>query len=266
MKFNLMKKSAIALIVSISFSVSSQQQTINAMESVVITSAELASTEKQLTDYFNKMSALDVAKARAWGLTNKDWGRYKKLMATTGREILSPKIDPITLLGVEARTESERIRYAKLFNQFETSRTVKEIAFASAQAADLKRMNPLSGAFVSYTEQRNDRKEAFFKDEPIQPSRGIFHQVYIDLRIACDESCNKKIIALNGMKKVDFYFINAISDDDIFVFARSNSIDSKKVQDGDFTLNYADSTSPEFKGAIHGLINHDGKPAREIKW
>ena len=45
------------------------------------------------------------------------------------RGILSPDIDPITALGVEAETEEERRRFAEIHVRFELQRTQKEVAF-----------------------------------------------------------------------------------------------------------------------------------------
>ena len=50
--------------------------------------------------------------AGRWGLSEEDWGRYQALMAGP-RGIQSPGLDPLTALGIEARTPAERRAYAE---------------------------------------------------------------------------------------------------------------------------------------------------------
>ena len=55
----------------------------------------------------------DEQHARDWGLKLEEWTRYRDLMLGP-LGVYSPHIDPLTALGIEARTDQERQRYAEL--------------------------------------------------------------------------------------------------------------------------------------------------------
>ncbi|WP_457774990.1 hypothetical protein [Shewanella xiamenensis] len=62
--------------------------------------------------------ARDERLARDWGLRGDEWGRYRELMEGP-LGIHSPNLDPLTALGIEARSDEERRRYAELQVQVE---------------------------------------------------------------------------------------------------------------------------------------------------
>jgi integrating conjugative element protein (TIGR03759 family) len=220
----------------------------------IITSAELASTSAELASFFNKLTPLDKAKAHNWKLTNKEWSRYKMLMETTGRDIWSPKIDPITLLGVEARSDAQMSHYARLFNQVETERTKKEIAFAFAQSKDLKKISPKSNAFISYLEQRKARRISYHNQASLSQGSPVSkvewetttYVAYVDLREECDSSCKSTMNKLLDKNRIDFYFVGVESDSSIYSFAKDNAISSMKVNTGNITLNYGNEDEIPF--------------------
>jgi len=56
----------------------------------------------------------DIARAQAWGISETEWRRYASLMQGI-RGSLSPEIiSPLEVLGIHARDEAERRRYAEL--------------------------------------------------------------------------------------------------------------------------------------------------------
>lgn len=79
--------------------------------------------------------------ARDWGLLSQDWTRYRELMrGPLGR--LSPDLDPLTALGIEARSDAERARYAELQVRFEAQRTDRMLAYQRAYDAAWQRLFP----------------------------------------------------------------------------------------------------------------------------
>ncbi|MFC1102698.1 hypothetical protein ACFGYK_10630 [Pasteurella multocida] len=52
-------------------------------------------------------------KAQEWGLTAEEWQRYLELQQGE-RGVWSPNLDPLTTLGIEAKTEAERISMGKM--------------------------------------------------------------------------------------------------------------------------------------------------------
>lgn len=76
-------------------------------------------------------SDLDERLARDWGLRPEEWTRYRQLMQGP-LSIYSPKLDPLTALGIEARSDEERRRYAELQVQAEARRVEKMLAYQRA--------------------------------------------------------------------------------------------------------------------------------------
>lgn len=86
-------------------------------------------------------AALDERQAKDWGLRSEDWTRYRQLMQGP-LGVYSPNLDPLTALGIEARSDEERNRYAELQVQAESRRTEKTLAYQRAYDAAWKRLYP----------------------------------------------------------------------------------------------------------------------------
>jgi len=71
-------------------------------------------------------AALDERLARDWGLRPEEWARYRQVMQGP-LGIYSPNLDPLTALGIEARSDEERNRYAELQVQAESKRVGKTL-------------------------------------------------------------------------------------------------------------------------------------------
>jgi len=83
---------------------------------------------------------LDDRVATEWGLQPQEWARYRELMdGPLG--IYSPNLDPLSALGIEARTDEERRRYAELQVQVEARRVEKLLAYQPAYDAASPRLN-----------------------------------------------------------------------------------------------------------------------------
>ena len=86
-------------------------------------------------------AGLDERLARDWGLRPEEWARYRQLMQGP-LGIYSPNLDPLTALGIEARSEEERRRYAELQVQAEARRVGKTLAYQRAYDAAWQRLFP----------------------------------------------------------------------------------------------------------------------------
>ncbi|WP_446729108.1 TIGR03759 family integrating conjugative element protein, partial [Pseudomonas aeruginosa] len=82
--------------------------------------------------------------AQEWGLNQQEWTRYQTLMQGP-RGVYSPGIDPLTALGIEARSAEERRRYADLQVQAERRRVEKELAYQRAYDEAFARAYPGEG-------------------------------------------------------------------------------------------------------------------------
>ena len=83
----------------------------------------------------------DERLARDWGLRPEEWAHYRQLMQGP-LGIYSPNLDPLTALGIEARSDEERNRYAELQVQAESRRVGKTLAYQRAYDAAWQRLFP----------------------------------------------------------------------------------------------------------------------------
>lgn len=79
--------------------------------------------------------------AKAWGLTEREWRRFEAIKAGP-RGYWSPNLDPLTALGVEARSDAERQRYAELQVRMEAERVERELAYQKAYTEAWARLYP----------------------------------------------------------------------------------------------------------------------------
>jgi len=119
----------VALLATIGTAGWAQQQDVR--DSRNIASQARASTE----------ALLDERSARDWGLNGEEWTRYRRIMQGP-LGIHSPNLDPLTALGIEARSEEERRRYAELQVRVEARRVEKMLAYQRAYDAAWQRLFP----------------------------------------------------------------------------------------------------------------------------
>ncbi|WP_425928714.1 TIGR03759 family integrating conjugative element protein [Pseudomonas sp. NyZ201] len=83
----------------------------------------------------------DEKAAQEWGLTSKEYERYLEVMQGP-RGVYSPGLDPLTALGIEARSDTERRRFAELQIQAERQRVDRELAYQRAYDEAYQRLFP----------------------------------------------------------------------------------------------------------------------------
>ena len=103
-------------------------------------------------------AALDERLARDWGLRPEEWARYRQLMQGP-LGIYSPNLDPLTALGIEARSDEERNRYAELQVQAESKRVGKTLAYQRACDAAWKRLIRASSAWTCRVREGAGRRQ-----------------------------------------------------------------------------------------------------------
>lgn len=102
---------------------------ITPLVAVVLTLSTPALAENTLqTPSHLTESQSTITAAQEWELTPDEWLRYQQLK-NGRRGVLSPGLDPLTMLGTEARSDEERRRLAELWVKQEFQRTEAELAF-----------------------------------------------------------------------------------------------------------------------------------------
>lgn len=163
--------------------------------------------------------------AQQWGLEEEELERYRTLMQGP-LGTYSPNLDPLSALGIEARTEAERHRYALLQVDAEAARVEKLLVYQRAydQAwkerhpkLELVSLPPVSSPLLT---KLTERKAVF-------------------VRFDCPE-CVAKVRQLQGSGSTfDLYIVDSQHDDRrIRQWAQNAGIAPDKVRSGIITINH----------------------------
>ncbi len=170
----------------------------------------------------------DEQHALDWGLRVEEWARYRELMqGPLGTQ--SPNLDPLSALGIEARSDEERRHYAELQVQVEARRVEKLLAYQRAYDDAWRRLHadmprvvlPNAGpAHSSATATTSERLAVFVKD-------------------AC-AACEQTVRRLQAAgTEFDLYVVGSRNDDArIRAWARHTGIDPARVSSRAITLNH----------------------------
>ncbi|AZE54527.1 putative exported protein [Pseudomonas synxantha] len=168
----------------------------------------------------------DEQRAEDWGLLTEDWARYRQLQQGP-LGIYSPDLDPLTALGIEARNDEERRRFAELQVRAESARVSKELAYQRAYDQAWKRLYPtlqmvtLTAAnSIPVRLQGNGRLALFIEDNCI--------------------ACNLQVKKLQAAGlEFDLYMVGSDNDDArLRQWAQRLALDPRSVRERRVTLNH----------------------------
>lgn len=222
-----LKLSAVFLGVALPLLSFANQVSQNNAHQVLNTTAEAQKMQNSVQTQ-SQHQALNRSEDRwsEWGLTEQEWTRYEELKKGS-RGIWTPNLDPLTMLGVEARSSAERDRIAELLAKKEYERVEKELAFQIAYSAAFSRLYPNQFPF------RVDDKG----HSAVPTNRVIFFT-----RTDCGQRCKDGLTRLLnqiGNTPLDIYVVDSLQKDEtIRQWAVDNNIDVAKVRSRQITLNH----------------------------
>lgn len=184
------------------------------------------------SDYDYQLQQLEEKPYEAWGLTQEDWIRYQKLMQGH-RGIMSPGLDPITALGVEATSESERQRYAELHVKFEKQRVEKELAFQRSVDDAWDRLYPNAQLIDMSKLKKNEQASSLTHTQ----GRLLFFTSTSQC-LECEQTLKTLLEQNRQGRQLDIFLVDAKTDDDIRAWAKAHNIPRAKVMDRSITLNH----------------------------
>lgn len=191
-----------------------------------------AQTFQQSVEQQSGQSRITENRWSEWGLTEQDWTRYEALK-NGPQGVWSPNLDPLTMLGIEARSESERTRYAELLARKEFERNEKILAFQLAYDQAFTRLYP---NILPFRVDENGQLSAA-SAAPTSSNRIIYFT-----RSDCGKKCSddlKKLFTHAGNNPIDIYLVDSEqSDEKIRKWAMDNQIDVDKVRSRQITLNH----------------------------
>ena len=199
----------------------------------------------------------DHSAARHWGLTLDDYHRYQTLMKGVRGAISDPRISPIEVLGIHARDDAERRKYAEMFARLMAEDTQRVLQFQLEYDRAFRRLHPQLVAFdSSSTRPPGFRTTASATrptaTAPVPASSGDFagmsrppavapgDRVLVFTRAdcpACDDLVQRAAAAAGRGVAVDLYLVGARSIDEAQGYARRVALDASLVNTGRVTLN-----------------------------
>jgi len=202
-----------------------------------------ASTEESDTSAeASRLTASERAQSQQWALSETEWRRYKTLMqGIRGR--LSPDISPIEALGIHARSDTERQRYAEMWAKAMREDTERVLQFQRAYDAAWRRLygnepliDPDRLARARHTLLQSGDRILFFT------------------RAGCSD-CDTLLQALLAkVRKVsrlglDIYLVDSDNDDRaVRQWADTHAIPAELVQSRTVTLNHDNGTLMRMSG------------------
>ncbi len=179
-------------------------------------------------------------KAQIWGLSQTEWNRYETLMQGM-HGYRSDTLDPLTLLGIEARTDEERQRYAEQLARIEHDRVERLLAFQRAYDDAFARLYPNEQAIADDTSLRRTAETDTLTQTLLQNGQRPRVFTALERCAACDRTVRRLVsqVTSGALAALDIYVVGASNDDAIRDWARSLSIPTEPVRRGHITLNHA---------------------------
>lgn len=195
--------------------------------------------------------------ASLWNITLADWQRYKFLMKGP-RGIWSPKLDPLTVLGIHASSEAERRRIALIQVKIEHKRLEKELAYDRTYY-QVGREYFGKGMLIDFAklQHRIDlaRKTSIKNQQQVNLQTGDRLLLFVALKSCqpCNQASYYALDRVRGKKGigVDIFFVGSGSNDkkQIQRWAKHIGISAMAIEQGNVSLNYDSGT---FKQLVNG--------------
>jgi integrating conjugative element protein (TIGR03759 family) len=220
----------------------SVQQPVSVLPTLVI-KPELMKPEETANEQNTESQATKIKRwgeqAKIWGVTLEDWQRFEELKKGP-RGYWSPGLDPLTTLGVEARSENERVKYAQIQVRMEAERAERELAYQRTYNAVFQKVY---GDMLLVNPPADAKKSA-----SLPPRVALF------VKPNCPE-CDKKAKKLQADKTpFDIYMVDAGgSDSAIRDWAKKVGINPALVQSKTITLNHDNGTLKSIGGSTDKL-------------
>jgi integrating conjugative element protein (TIGR03759 family) len=239
-----MRRMAVILIALQAAAVQAQTRT-----STTATTAQAAPTQ---------VDNVDRSAAQYWGLTLEDYRRYQALMKGVRGAISDPRISPIEVLGIHARDDAERRKYAEMFARLMAEDTQRVLQFQLEYDRAFRRLHPkLVALDFGSGSRRPEGLQAALASAPALPvsaspaaptaaamsrapsvSAGDRLLVFTrDDCTPCDDLVQRATSLARQGVPVDLYVVGARSGDEAQRYARRLALDPALVSATRITLN-----------------------------
>lgn len=198
----------------------------------------------------------DLRQSKAWGMKQSEWMEYKELMSTGPNAAYysnKPELTPLMVMGINAKTDFDRSRYAKLSVEMERARLAREVQFDEAVNQYIKTLIPNHPVWMSDSERRtwakrnaesgvDSAKAAGFTSNslavPIKDTRTVAYADAANCDVRCTRFIKNLATSSSKLNRLDLFVINAESDETLLSFSRGVGISTQMLADGKATVNY----------------------------
>lgn len=192
------------------------------------------------------------SRAKEWGISEAEWARYQELMTGIRGSLSVPGISPVEVLGIHARNDDERRRYAELWARLRHEDAARVLAFERAYQEAARRLYP--GPAIDHA-----RLEAFrAKSGKPAPVAGTVLQsgdrILLFALPGC-QGCNAATgLALSTLRQrqdvgLDVYVLGTDGNDaKVREWAQTHGIDPELVKGRRVTLNHDAGTLRKLSG------------------
>jgi integrating conjugative element protein (TIGR03759 family) len=195
--------------------------------------ADSTPLETPLTD--TALSVAERRQAQRWQLTEAEWRHYQSLMEGIRGSLSVATISPVEVLGIHARDEAERRRYAERWAQLMHEDAERVLAFQRAYSEAFQRLYPdeplidlgqLPGAAPAISFQPGDRL-LFFARTDCGPCSTLVPSLL-------------RILQKHPGVGLDIYLTDSVAgeDDKVRTWARTQGIPPELVKARTVTLNH----------------------------
>ncbi|MDN3519062.1 TIGR03759 family integrating conjugative element protein [Aquisalimonas lutea] len=204
---------------------------------------------------------VDIERLRSsgqWNLDDEEWQRFETLM-NGPRGLWTPNLDPVWVLGINARSDAERRRYAEMAVERERARAARELAFQRAYDQAWDRLYP--DRKIVDVDPRDSGGQPASGNRPA--THGGMQSVSFDAVGAGDRlvlvagldcrRCRRVLTRLvsaldNGAEwELDVFLLDAVADEEVRQWATALEIPPELVQSQRLTLNRDDGTLAAFE-------------------
>lgn len=180
------------------------------------------------------LTAAELERSRVWGLSDSEWRRYQSLLLGIRGSVSPANLSPIEVLGLHARDEVERRRYAELWARAMFDDAERILAFQRAYDSAVRRLSPN----LTLINTGSFRRDVVERSELSSGDRVLFF-TGLDCP-ACDAVFGKLLTRLDRIDGIDVYVAGVPATDDALIrgWAGKQEIDADWVRSGRVTLNH----------------------------
>ncbi|MYD46433.1 MAG: TIGR03759 family integrating conjugative element protein [Gammaproteobacteria bacterium] len=224
-----------------------------------------STTTIDISSQLLEVSNTNVSLLDQWQLSEQEWSRYEELMQGIRGRLSQSNISPIEVLGIHARSETERTHYARIWARMMREDAIRVLQFQRAYDIETRALNqdePLID--ISLLPEPTKGKETILTE-----SDRVLVFLSFDC-ILCDIVFDEVYSRISKFNGIDLYFVDTDTKDSerIQDWAKSRAIDIQHVQSGQVTINYdnglLESIDPDVQSVPTLKLRHDDeiKPLR----